>query len=135
MTGRADQYQTTLVIDDVPYGEWDSKEGGNKTAPDTVYKAAGGRQVSLGGRPTTDTVTLSRLLEKATGDWDKMVDLHANKTGKAVCVASQRPLDEDGNPYGTPLVYRGKLIGVNPPSQNTNEDGESLWSVVIRPEG
>jgi hypothetical protein len=132
---RVDQFQTTLAIDQRPLGLWDAFEGGNRTASGNVYKAAGGRVVSLGSRATSEAITLSRLLEKETADWAELVRLHSTRVGKAMCTVTQRPLDGDGNPYGPTLVYRGRLTAVQVPNTDSNEDGEARWSVVVEPEG
>lgn len=133
---RVDQFLTTLTIDGRPMGIWDSLSGGARTASANRYRPGGMRPaISLGGTATTENVTLGRLVYRQSNDWDTLVRLHTTRVGKAECVAAQRPMDLDGNPYGTPLVFRGKLVSVTPPDSNSNEDGEALWTIEIEPEG
>lgn len=130
------QFLTTLTIDGRTMGTWDTFEGAGRKASSIVYRPGGNaRPIALGGRAMTDNVTLGRLIQRSNDDWNEMVRLHTSRVGKAPAVVSQRPLDEDGNPYGTALVVRGILDEVNPPGTNSNEESEALWTVVVKPEG
>lgn len=133
---RVDQFLTTLSVDGKPMGVWDTMAGGGRTASTNRYRPGGmSKAISLGGRAATENVTVGRLVRRETGDWEDLVRLHGSRVGKAYGVVSQRPMDLDGNPYGTPLVFRGIVGEVHPPDSNSNEDGEALWTIVIEPEG
>lgn len=132
---RVDQFLTTLTIDGATLGVWDSHAGGAKTASGNRYRPGGNqRPISLGGRATQENLTLGRLVRRDLNDWDLLVRLHETRVGKAEAIASQRPMDDDGNPIGQPLVTRGKLVNVTPPDSNSNEDGEAIWTIEIEPD-
>lgn len=132
---RQDTWAVSLVIDGQPLGIWDTLGGGEVDSEETTYRPGGmAPRVSLGGSRTVGNVTLARLLDRGR-DWDLMRHLAANRTGKADCIVSRQPLDEDGNPWGRPMVYRGKLKTVTPPDVDSNSSDAATWELTITPEG
>lgn len=131
---RQDQWANTVTIDGRPLGVWDTLAGGDVDADETKYRPGGmAPQKSLGGPPTTNNVTLGRLLDRE--DWDFMHSLMASRVGKADVVVARQPLDTDGNPFGRPLVYRGVLQNVNPGDTDSNSSDAQVWEIVVSTEG
>lgn len=131
---RQDQWSNTVTIDGTPMGVWDTFGGGDVEAEETKYRPGGMQpQVSLGGSTSVNNVTLSRLLGKE--DWPVMHDLMSSRVGKADVTVSRQPLDADGNPFGRPLVYRGKLQNVNPGDTDSNSADAQTWTIVVSTEG
>lgn len=133
---RQDQWLATLTIDGVDFGIWDAWAGGDIEATETKYKPGGMQpEISLGGTTQVNNVTMSKLLEK--GDYTSQLrDLMTKgRVGKAVCTGSRQPLDEDGNPFGDPLVYNGKLMHVVPGDTDSNATAAQVWQVIISTNG
>lgn len=127
---RQDQWQNTVTIDGTPWGVWETLGGGDVEADENKYRLGGmGAQRSLGGPAHTNNLTLGRLLDKP--DWPGMKKLMATRVGKADCSVSRQPLDTDGNPFGEPLIYTGKLNAVQPGDTDANGSGAQVWTIVV----
>lgn len=132
---RQDQWSNTVTIDGKPLGVWDTLAGGESDSETTTYRPGGMQpQVSLGGPRTIGDITLGRLLSKASADWDFLHTL-MNRTGQASATVSRQPLDENGNPWGRPLVYRGKVRTCRPGDTDSNSSDAQVWEIVVTPEG
>lgn len=131
---RKDQWSNTVTIDGKPLGVWDTLAGGAVVATETKYRPGGMQpQVSLGGWASTDNVTLTRLLDR--DDWPFMQNLMENRVGKAPVTVARQPLDTDGNPFGRPIVYRGKLMHVNPGDTDSKSADAQVWEILVSTEG
>lgn len=127
---RQDQWLNTLTIDGASYGTWDTLTGGDVQASEVKFKPGGMQpEISLGGSPTTNNITMTRLLV-AESHWDLIRGL-MSRAGKAPCTVARQPLDTDGNPYGKPMVYRGNLLQVMPGDADSNATSQHMWTVVI----
>jgi len=131
---RQSTFRVTLSVDGVDWGVWEKKSGA-KTSGNTQTLKPGGMapQVSLGGTPTTDTITLTRNYDRIR-DHQNVGQLLAG-VGRAVCVVKQQPLDADGNAYGSPIVYNGTLDAVAPPDVDSSSDNSAEISVDITVNG
>src|SRR5262245_9657717 len=119
---RADQWLITASLDGVALGVFDKWTGGEVSADDQKYRPGGMQpHVSLGGPTTVDNVTGSRLAQPTD-------DLHAliARVGKGDLVCSRQALDADGNAFGRPLVYRGKLTRVGPNEIDSESNDAAL---------
>lgn len=133
---RQDQWLATLTIDGVDYGIWDAVAGGDVEATETKYRPGGMQpEISLGGPVTVNNVTLSKLLEK--GDYTAQLRqlMTTGRVGKAPASIARQPLDEDGNPFGDPLSYTGKLMHVVPGDSDSNTQAAQVWQVVVSTNG
>lgn len=133
---REDQFAVTITIDGEPLGIFDKFDGGETSAEETKYKPGGMQpQKSLGGSSTTDNITVSRLVDNVDREDSALVKRLRPRVGKAECVASQQPLDIDGNPFGKPDVFTGKLQRVAGPGHDSEGSGPSLFELEISTEG
>lgn len=131
---RQDQWSNTVTIDGRPMGVWDTLTGGDVDSEETKYRPGGMQpQISLGGTTTVNNVALGRLLTR--DDWPFMRDLMARRVGKAPVTVSRQPLDEDGNPFGRPMVYRGILQNVTPGDTDSNASDAQVWEITVSTEG
>lgn len=131
---RQDQWQITVVVDGQDLGTWDTFSGGAATSSETKYRPGGlAHQISLGGQPSVDNITVGKLVEKT--DWPTTKKLMALRTGKAEAVVTRQPLDTDGSPWGDPLVYRGTLLTVTPGDTDSNATAASVWQLTISTTG
>jgi hypothetical protein len=132
---RQDQWLISVTLDGEDLGTWDTMGGGAVTATETKYRPGGMEpEVSLGGQTSVDNVTLGRLLS-TKDDWDTMRALMAAKVGRSTVGVSRQPLDVDGNAWGDPLSYTGKLQQVVPGDTDSNGTGASVWQIVVSTAG
>lgn len=131
---RADQYAVSVKIGATDTKVWDKMSGGEVDSEETKYKPGGMAQtVSLGGSVNPGNVTVSRLfrldrdLPEIKG-WMQSV-------GKASVVVTKQSLDVDGNAYGSPLVYKGKLKMVTPPEVDSESSDAALVEIEVSTEG
>lgn len=131
---RQDQWSNTVTIDGVPWGVWDTLDGGDVEADEVKHRPGGmQKQVSLGGPEHVNNITLTRLLDQP--DWAKMKALMANRVGKARATVSRQPLDPDGNPFGEPLGYAGVLNQVIPGATDGDASAVQMWTILISTDG
>jgi hypothetical protein len=135
---RADQYNVTVTVSYRVGGEvqtkqlgtFDGFDGGGVTAEDTKFYPGGmQQQIALGGRRSVDNVTVTRLYD-LTRDHPIMGWLLAG-VGKANATVTKTSLDVDGRVTGRPLVYRGKLMSVTPPSHDSESTDAATYELEI----
>lgn len=132
---RVDQYSVTVVIDGSPTGIWDQMSGGEVDSAEARFRPGGMAPArSLGGSRTVGNITVTRLYDLER-DHDLMRALMANRVGKADVIVNRQPLDQDGNPWGEPIVYTGKLKTVTPADVDSDAEDAELWSITVTPEG
>lgn len=125
---RQDTFVIRVVLDGSPLGIWDKKTGGALDSDELKYYPGGMRQaISLGGKKTTDNITLQRLYDRKD-DHDKINTLF-NAVGRGKLTISQKPMDPDGNEYGRPIIWVGTLKRVFVP--DTDSEGNAAALVEI----
>ena len=131
---RQSTFRITLTVDGVDWGVWEKKTGG-KTSGNTQTLKPGSMapQVSLGGTPTTDAITLVRNYDRLR-DHPRVGQLLSG-VGRAVVVVKQQPLDADGNAYGGPISWNGTLDAVATPDADAASDNSAEITVDITPNG
>ena len=133
---RQDNWLNTVTIDGVSFGVWDTLQGGDPEASETKYKPGGMQpEVSLGGSSQVNNLTLGKLLVKGEYTSQLRALMTSGRMGKAVAGVSRQPLDEDGNPFGDPLSYTGKLMHVLPGDTDSNAQGAQVWQIVVSTDG
>ena len=133
---RQDTWLNTVTIDGVDFGTWDTLQGGDPQAAETKYRPGGMQpEISLGGPNSVNNVTLAKLLTKGDYTTQLRALMVGGRIGKAHVVISRQPLDIDGNPFGDPLVYNGKLMHVLPGDTDSNASGASQWQIVVSTNG
>ena len=126
-----------MTIDGVDTGVWDKWTGGEVDSEEAKYKPGNmGAHVSLGGSVEVGNVTVSRLY-MLPRDHEGPAGIHwlIARVGKGDVVASRQPLDADGNAFGRPLVYTGKLKTVTPPEVDSESSDAALLECEITPAG
>lgn len=132
---REDQYAVSVSVDGEPLGVFDKFSGGETSSEETKYKPGGMvPQRSLGGSASTDNVTVSRLYDLERGDNDLVKRLRP-RTGRGIVVVSKQPLDVDGNPFGKPDVYTGKLQRIKAPDHDSESTSAGIWEMEVSTEG
>ena len=131
---REDQYSVTVAIDGEDFGVWDKLEGFEVDSEELKYKPGGmAPHVSLGGSSTVENGTVSRLYDLARDH--QVVHAMMSKVGKAIAVVTKQPLDIDGNAFGRPIVYSGKLKRVSPPNADSESNDAAMLEIEVSPAG
>jgi hypothetical protein len=132
---RVNQFDATLTVDEVDHGTWDTKEGGatEADAPDPYRPGGMGPPESEGGDPVTGNLTMRKRF-KDSGAAAKYVEL-VGKVGSGDAVVTMQPLDKAGQAFEGPLVWKGILIGCEPPEHDSNSTDVAMIQVTIQPEG
>lgn len=131
---RESQYSVGVALDGVDTGIWDKLEGGAKDSEESKYRPGGMQQeISLGGQSTIENLTTTRLYDLSRDH--ELIRTFFARVGKGTVVITKQPLDIDGNVFGRPLVYTGKLKTVTPPDVDSESDDASLWSIEVTPGG
>lgn len=122
---REDTYRVTVNVEGRDLGIWDKMEGGEVDSEETTYRPGGlQEQVTLGGAKSVGNVTVSRLYDEAVHE---LIHWLYRRAGKANMTVTKQPLDAEGNDFGRPLVYTGKLKAVTAP----NVDSESSDAALV----
>lgn len=127
---RQDQYNVTVTVDTTQLGTFDKMTGGELDSEELKYKAGGMvPEISLGGSESVSNITLQRLYRL---DRDlPLLPFLKSRVGKGAVTVSKQSLDVDGNPFGTPLIYNGKLKKVSPPEVNSEGANAALLELEI----
>src|SRR3972149_1689660 len=137
---RQDTQRVTLQIRNpdngqlINFGVYDKKSGGAVDTDIYKYKPGGmAEQVSLGGSPNIDDITISRLYrhERDHSGLQRLI----NWVGRAKCTVSQHILDIDGNVFGSPIVWIGILKTVTPPDHDSESTDPAMIELVVSPDG
>lgn len=130
---RTDQYSVSVAIADLNppnLGVFDKMTGGAIDTEETKYKpGAMGASISLGGTKTVANVVVERLYDLQR-DHHLMAALIA-AAGKSDMTVTKQPLDADGNAFGAPLVYTGKLKTVTPPEHDSEANTAAMLSLEL----
>lgn len=127
---RQDQYNVTVTVDTTQLGTFDKMTGGELDSEELKYKpGAMAAEVSLGGSQTVSNLVLSRLYRL---DRDlSQVPFLKSRVGKGDVTVAKQSLDVDGNPFGTPIIYRGKLKKLTLPEVNSEGSNAALLELEV----
>ena len=134
---RQDQYNVTVVLEALgtalprlDLGTFDKLSGGEVDSEETKYRPGNmGSHITLGGSVTVGNLTVSRLYEHAR-DHTRIKSI-INRVGKADVTISKQSLDVNGAPFGTPLVYKGKLKACTPPEVDSESSDAAMLELEI----
>jgi hypothetical protein len=102
------QWLVNVTVDGRDLGIYDSMSGGDVDVDSAKHRPGGmGPEKSYRSLPTYKDVTVSRVLERER-DWEILRWLQ-DKAGGVRAQVSRQPLDEDGNAWGTPMTWAGRL--------------------------
>lgn len=126
------QYLVTVTVDGKNLGVFDSYSGGDAVSKSVKHRPGGmGTEKSYVSLPSYTTLTVSRVLERQR-DWELERSL-IPKAGKVLGAVYVQPLDEDGNVWGSPLVYHCRFLGVKPPKVDSTSDNVAMWELDFDP--
>jgi hypothetical protein len=131
---RQDQFAITASVDGRDLGVFETFSGGEIDSEETTYKlGAMGPRVSLGGSVNVGNVTIGKLSDLV---WSQSI-IHwlIGRAGKGTLTIKKQPLDVDGNAFGRPLTYTGKLKQVTPPEADANSSDAAVLELELTPAG
>jgi len=120
----------------IDYGTWDKMTGGAKQAQATVYHPGGMKDpISLGGKPSTTNVVVSRLA-RVYQDMQNISQL-LDAVGSSGMKVTRVPLDFEGNTFDDiPIMtYTGKLDRVSVPDIDSEGNAATLLELEMVVEG
>lgn len=127
---RQDQRRVSVVIDGTPTGVWDQKSGAMMDSEETKFRPGGmAQEVALGGSQTLENLTVARLFDLSR-DLSQVKRWYA-RAGKASVVAVEQFLDPDGNAFGAPVTYVGKLKSVAIPEHDSESSDPALVELEV----
>jgi hypothetical protein len=131
---RLDQYDISVFLDGAPLGTFDKMSGGNIDSEEVKYKPGGmAPQISLGGSVTVNNVTVERLFRL---DRDPaLIPTLKTRVGKGAVTISRQALDIDGNPFGSPIVWSGKLKQLTFPEPDSESNAAGIFQLEVSSNG
>lgn len=131
---REDQYNVTVSIDGTNLGTFDKMSGGEIDSDETRYRPGNlGPHVSLGGSVNVGNLTVQRLYDLSR-DHTKVAFLKG-RVGKGTMVVSKQSLDVNGNAFGKPVVYTGKLKQLTLPDVDSESSDAAMIELEMTPFG
>jgi hypothetical protein len=131
---RADTWEVTVYVNGNSEGVWDMKTGGQVDSNEATFKPGGmAKPIALGGTKNIENLTLQRnyRLGRDHAKSQKWIDW----VGWASVAVSIQPLDHDGNPWGDPIVYNGKLKRWKPPDHDSTSDAAAMEEIEVSIDG
>jgi hypothetical protein len=111
---RQDQYNVTVSVAGSNLGTFDKMTGGDVDSEETKYKpGAMAPQITLGGSKTVSNIVISRLYDLNRDH--PIIQWLFSLVGRGAVVVTKQPLDINGAPFGSPIVYQGVLKKSTPP--------------------
>jgi len=110
-------------------GAFDQSSGGAGESAEKKYREGGAVDQSvLGGARMRANVTIERLYRaERDGPIFHAID---NARCRKKLVITKQPLDDDGNDFGKPLIYSGKVKTVTGPDTDSNDDDGETKLVI-----
>lgn len=107
------QYLVTANVAGRDLGVFDKRTGGDTTVASVKHRPGGmGPEKSYRALPTFSDLTCSRVYERERDH--ELVRWLRNAAGSVRAQVTEQPLDEDGNAWGTPTTWSGRLTNVKP---------------------
>lgn len=131
---RKDQYSVSVSIDGTDYGVWDTMSGGDVDSDEKKYKPGGmAPEISLGGSRTVNNVKVSRLYDLNRDH--PVIKTLMSLAGLGTATVKKQPLDVNGNTFGAPIVYQGKLKTVTPPDADSESGDAAMVELEVSSAG
>jgi hypothetical protein len=119
------QFLVTVQVDG--YGDlgiFDKRSGGDSTIAVAKHRPGGmGPEKSYTTLPTYSAITISRVYERVR-------DL----AGNTLVTISEQPLDGNGNAWGSPTVWRGRLGNVKAGPVDSTSSAVRMFELDMDPE-
>lgn len=105
------QYTVTVSVDGQSLGVWDTRTGGDVDSEISKRRPGGSKkQKTYPGLPATNDVTVTRGYERERDH--ELARMLERRAGLAAMSVEEQPLDDEGNRWGTPKTWSGRLKSV-----------------------
>jgi hypothetical protein len=123
--------RVTASVDGIgPLGQFATRTGGNADSEEAKHSDGGGLpERALGGRPTTENVTITREF-RPDRDLPLRNRLLAAR-GRRHMVVTDQPLDADYNAIGSPTVWTGIVKSVNMPDSDSMSNDPAMVEIEM----
>jgi hypothetical protein len=129
----AQQYLVTANVGGRDLGVFDTMKGGETTVKAAMHRPGGmGPEKSYLTLPTYSAITLTRVAERDR-DWE-LVRWLQDQAGKVRVQVTRQPLDEQGNAWGTPQTWAGRLGSVKPGDTDSTSSNPLMWEMTVNVE-
>lgn len=117
----------TVTLDGGAIGVFDTREGGDVNGVVVKRRSGGmGPIKQSAGLPDYTDVTVSR----EAADHDE-IRRYMTRAGKAEMSVADYTLDENGQRFGKPLTFVGKLLNVAPPPANSDSAETAMLTLTM----
>lgn len=128
------QFNVSADVDGRQLGVFDTFAGGEIDSDEIRYRPGGmGAPISLGGPVNVNNVTIGRAYDLQIDG--ALINWLIGRVGKGTITVKKLPLDADGNAFGRPLTYTGKLKQVMPPAHDSNATDVAVIELEMVPTG
>jgi hypothetical protein len=128
--GSEQQWLATLNVGGVDYGVFDRFTGGDVTSTVNKHRPGGmGPEVTYMSLPMYSDVVVSKVYHTQQ-DHRRIAELH-QQVGKSLATVSLQPLDDNGNPWGNPRVYQGRVVSVRDGQTDSGSNAPRMFEVDI----
>jgi hypothetical protein len=127
--GLSQQHLIVVTVDGRSLGPFDTRSGGEVTGGASKRRSAGmGPFKQRAGLPDFTDLTVTRVLD---GSWAEMRRLQT-RAGKAEMVVSDFTLDDNGQRFGPPITFTGKLQNVVLPDADSQSTDYAMVTLVLQ---
>ncbi|MDQ2727576.1 MAG: hypothetical protein M3Y91_06880 [Actinomycetota bacterium] len=122
------QWLITVNVNGQDLGVWNKMSGGDTQTKMTKERPGGmGTETLYRGLATYSDVTVTRTYQRVRDH--ETVRLLQQLAGNAPMNVVKQPLDENGQAFGRPIAYTGKLAMVKPGP--TDSEAETLTTIEL----
>ena len=123
------QYLITVQIDGLgPLGVYDNYSGGEAKASPPKHRPGGmGSEISYLALPVFSDVTVGRVYDE--GRDHELIATLRGLCGRSYGTITEQPLDANGNPWGTPRIFRGRLASVNDGKTDSTSNAVRMYTL------
>jgi hypothetical protein len=123
------QYLITVQIDGLgPLGVYDNYSGGDATANPPKHRPGGmGPEISYLALPTFNDVTVGRVYDE--GRDHELIATLRTLVGRVYGTVIEQPLDADGNPWGSPRTFRGRIASVKDGKTDSTSNAVRMYTI------
>jgi hypothetical protein len=128
------QFLVTVNVDTIgDLGVFDKRTGGDNTVASVKHRPGGmGPEKSYSSLPTYSVVSVTRVYERVRDH--ELVRLLRTLSGSARATVIEQPLDSDGNAYGVPTTWRGRLSNVKSGGADSTSVTLRMFEIDVEPE-